>query len=284
MARAVAVEPRARSPVSRIEPGRDERQPRGSRSIASAGARLPCASREGRASARSKSGGQIADAPLRKVHERVEGGSCAEVRDRETRAARWYSRRSRRTACGHRRAAGGTFRGGGPFRSRFARARPRRSTARRTRHHYGRGNPRSVSWRADGSSPFSSPSTTSRARSTDPAPRHEGADRERGPRRGRRLGRRHAGDPEALGWPRRGPCHPHPENLGKGRAVRTAMSSRAADPRIQDADLEYDPAEYAILCEPIESGRADVVYGSRLPGAPSAASSSSGTPVSATRS
>ena len=35
---------------------------------------------------------------------------------------------------------------------------------------------------------------------------------------------------------------------------------------IQDADLEYDPADYPRLLEPIESGRADVVYGSRFAG------------------
>ena len=59
----------------------------------------------------------------------------------------------------------------------------------------------------------------------------------------------------------------HPENLGKGRAVRTAMGlARGEILVIQDADLEYDPAEYAILLRPIESGRADVVYGSRFAG------------------
>lgn len=57
----------------------------------------------------------------------------------------------------------------------------------------------------------------------------------------------------------------HPRNLGKGRAVKTAMdASRGEILVIQDADLEYDPAEYTILLRPIEGGRADVVYGSRF--------------------
>lgn len=59
----------------------------------------------------------------------------------------------------------------------------------------------------------------------------------------------------------------HPENLGKGRAVRTAMEqARGEILLIQDADLEYDPNEYATLLKPIEAGRADVVYGSRFRG------------------
>jgi glycosyltransferase involved in cell wall biosynthesis len=59
----------------------------------------------------------------------------------------------------------------------------------------------------------------------------------------------------------------HPENLGKGRAVRTAMEHASGDVLlIQDADLEYDPADYAAILRPIESGRADVVYGSRFRG------------------
>jgi glycosyltransferase involved in cell wall biosynthesis len=57
----------------------------------------------------------------------------------------------------------------------------------------------------------------------------------------------------------------HPRNLGKGRAVRTAMNeARGEILVIQDADLEYDPSEYTILLRPIEAGRADVVYGSRF--------------------
>jgi glycosyltransferase involved in cell wall biosynthesis len=57
----------------------------------------------------------------------------------------------------------------------------------------------------------------------------------------------------------------HPHNLGKGRAVRTALeAARGEILVIQDADLEYDPTEYAVLLRPIEAGRADVVYGSRF--------------------
>jgi glycosyltransferase involved in cell wall biosynthesis len=57
----------------------------------------------------------------------------------------------------------------------------------------------------------------------------------------------------------------HPRNFGKGRAVKTAMGeARGEILVIQDADLEYDPAEYPVLLKPIEGGRADVVYGSRF--------------------
>ena len=59
----------------------------------------------------------------------------------------------------------------------------------------------------------------------------------------------------------------HPENVGKGRAVRTAMEASCGDiVIIQDADLEYDPGEYPLLLRPIEAGRADVVFGSRFAG------------------
>jgi glycosyltransferase involved in cell wall biosynthesis len=59
----------------------------------------------------------------------------------------------------------------------------------------------------------------------------------------------------------------HETNMGKGRAVRTAMdASRGEILIIQDADLEYDPAEYPQLLRPIEAGRADVVFGSRFAG------------------
>lgn len=59
----------------------------------------------------------------------------------------------------------------------------------------------------------------------------------------------------------------HERNQGKGRAVRTAMEAAGGDVLIiQDADLEYDPAEYPVLVKPIEEGRADVVFGSRFAG------------------
>jgi glycosyltransferase involved in cell wall biosynthesis len=59
----------------------------------------------------------------------------------------------------------------------------------------------------------------------------------------------------------------HSTNRGKGGAVRTAMEqARGEILIIQDADLEYDPADYAAILRPIESGRADVVYGSRFRG------------------
>jgi glycosyltransferase involved in cell wall biosynthesis len=56
-------------------------------------------------------------------------------------------------------------------------------------------------------------------------------------------------------------------NAGKGAAIRTAIGSIDGDVAvIQDADMEYDPAEVPELIEPIVRGVADVVYGSRLRG------------------
>jgi glycosyltransferase involved in cell wall biosynthesis len=57
------------------------------------------------------------------------------------------------------------------------------------------------------------------------------------------------------------------ENGGKGSAVRAAIPHAEGDiVVIQDADLEYDPADVPALIEPIERGVADVVFGSRLSG------------------
>ena len=61
----------------------------------------------------------------------------------------------------------------------------------------------------------------------------------------------------------------HGSNRGKGAAIRTAQPHVDGDIVIvQDADLEYDPAEYPKLVVPIVKGEAEVVYGSRFPDYP----------------
>ena len=56
----------------------------------------------------------------------------------------------------------------------------------------------------------------------------------------------------------------HEQNGGKGRAVRTGVERATGDyVMIQDADLEYEPQDYAPMIQMLRSGSADVVYGSR---------------------
>jgi glycosyltransferase involved in cell wall biosynthesis len=59
----------------------------------------------------------------------------------------------------------------------------------------------------------------------------------------------------------------HPQNRGKGAAIRTGMQAVRGDlVLVQDADLEYDPADWPKLLDPILRGKAQVVYGSRFTG------------------
>ncbi|MEL7483514.1 MAG: glycosyltransferase family 2 protein [Planctomycetota bacterium] len=57
----------------------------------------------------------------------------------------------------------------------------------------------------------------------------------------------------------------HERSRGKGSAIRTAIEAMTGDVAIvQDADLEYDPNDYAVVLDPILAGEADAVYGSRF--------------------
>jgi len=59
----------------------------------------------------------------------------------------------------------------------------------------------------------------------------------------------------------------HEKNKGKGAAIRTGLEQVTGEILlVQDADLEYDPADYPRLLEPILTGRADAVFGNRFHG------------------
>lgn len=61
--------------------------------------------------------------------------------------------------------------------------------------------------------------------------------------------------------------HHSPVNCGKGTSVRIGLKLATGEyALIQDADLEYDPQDYPLLLEPLRTGQADVVYGSRFLG------------------
>jgi glycosyltransferase involved in cell wall biosynthesis len=65
-------------------------------------------------------------------------------------------------------------------------------------------------------------------------------------------------------WPENVRVHLHDRNRGKGAAVRTGLAhARGRRATIMDADLEYDPANIPRLLEPLATGEAEVVYGTR---------------------
>jgi glycosyltransferase involved in cell wall biosynthesis len=58
-------------------------------------------------------------------------------------------------------------------------------------------------------------------------------------------------------------------NQGKGAALRLGFAAaRNEFVIVQDADLEYDPKDYATVLKPLRDGRTDMVYGSRFMGGP----------------
>ena len=72
-------------------------------------------------------------------------------------------------------------------------------------------------------------------------------------------------DELAAQYPGRVRVFHHKANAGKGAAIRTAIEEAAGEfAIIQDADLEYDPAEYPKVLAPLVANKADVVYGSRF--------------------
>jgi glycosyltransferase involved in cell wall biosynthesis len=65
-------------------------------------------------------------------------------------------------------------------------------------------------------------------------------------------------------WPERVQLHQHDVNMGKGAAVRTALShARGEVSAIMDADLEYDPADLKALLPPLQEGLSNAVFGVR---------------------
>ncbi len=62
-------------------------------------------------------------------------------------------------------------------------------------------------------------------------------------------------------------CIVHEQNLGKGAAIRSGVTASGGDVVVvQDADMEYDPADFRAMLRPLIEGHADVVYGTRYGG------------------